>query len=524
MTGNARAWALLVTLLAAVCVSGALAAAASSRHVTRADLPTKFRWSGTVKLVESEHVALTGSCVGSYDASVTSSIRITPLVRTAREVKNGVWQTTVYYSRLGKPAVTLAAKWFCAATAGSGCSNAYAASGPKVKSLLPPGTVTARYYASEGRLEIIPNTASLMSVSGHVTTTIQCSGGAATPQQSVPDIFVADAQPRFERHPVERKSGDYRARPTQRQPNILTLKAYGASASGTNSGSGDDGSPITDIVSSLNTSGAQTSYTWRERTTGTIVAKVFGPDTDADGLDDAVDPSITNPDADGDGFPDYWELIKGTNPADKTSHPAGRCCPGAPDSDGDGHSDPQEIAHRTDPYDPNDVPSGATDGPVKPKPVVPDWVSSSVVSAKCVIGGPYDSTTGDQQVYASVQVGWDTDNGSSTYLGGQNWANHVQVEARLEPAVGLTIFTPWVSWVSPYLLPDHGYPGNTVSLHTGTVNADASTQGGHPFWKLHVKVIWKREPPWPDIVREYYPPFTLTLKTDGTGYNCAPTP
>ena len=126
---------------------------------------------------------------------------------------------------------------------------------------------------------------------------------------------------------------------------------------------------------------------------------MFGPDTDADRINDALDPSVTNPDADGDGFPDYWELLKGTDPLNKKSNPGAldsvsECCPGAPDSDGDGHSDPQEIAHRNDPNDPCD------------KPRV--FLDDSPATHGCSSGGagvaPYGCTAGTLAVECRVMM------------------------------------------------------------------------------------------------------------------------
>lgn len=46
-----------------------------------------------------------------------------------------------------------------------------------------------------------------------------------------------------------------------------------------------------------------------------------GMDADMDGVPDADDPDPTTADADGDRIFDFWEIIRGTNPADETDFP-----------------------------------------------------------------------------------------------------------------------------------------------------------------------------------------------------------
>ena len=386
-----------IALLVAVAASGAQGAA--SVGVSAKGVGTKFVWAGTI--TTSEQVLLTArddgaqSCVGSVQATIRQTLRVPRQVVRAVEARSRVWESRIQYQRAGAPVVGLSGQSTCTVHKSKNSVTTTVGDPHVLNGYSTFGALTVRYYSADSRLEIVPEYGGNVSIAGNwVEVLVYGDGSGGTTEKGNADLVQFFGLPRLELHPQQDPRGDYRGHVLQTVPNILKLRPAGflAAAEGDKLGSGFDGSPITTSHGFLGRLGGQEilmHHNFKEHVTGDLSATVFGPDADMDGVNDGADPDPRKPDADGDGFPDYWELKKGTDPRNREPHPDGSCCPGAPDSDGDGHSDPQEIAGRSDPNDPADVPKADEDGPVKTKTKPGGGGGEEVVPPGCKKGLVY---------------------------------------------------------------------------------------------------------------------------------------
>jgi hypothetical protein len=372
----------MVAVLAVLLASLSGSAAASSNRALDTK-PTAFVWAGSLKTVEKITLG-PGSgplynCSGGITAQITQTIGLLHTDYEARNVRDGVWEMQVGWFRKGAPQISIAGTAKCdrhppGYTVTFTDSLEHIIPGYSKSSLL-----TLRYYTKDRKVEIFePDNAHLISVTVH-----EAAHGTTDGQDWVDDIsgdsagFGIAGLPRLQLHPEQDSQGDYRAKATQAQPNVVKMQSAGFVRSLDHpTQAAYLGSPITDLNAFSSYTGTALeamSLTFQEKVTSKIIGRAVGPDKDHDRLVDVVDPNASKPDADGDSYPDYWEVQHGSDPLDRNSTPdgvnPGGCCSDAPDSDGDGHSDPQEVAHGTDPYDHTRFPFGAPiDDPVKNPP------------------------------------------------------------------------------------------------------------------------------------------------------------
>jgi hypothetical protein len=92
------------------------------------------------------------------------------------------------------------------------------------------------------------------------------------------------------------------------------------------------------------------------------------------------------------------------------------------------------------------------------------------------------------------------------YDGWADWADRMEARARLEStAPGINIHSNWRKQKTPYLLQ------NKRHLYNFRVRTD--NKSGTASWRLHVKLIWHRPAPIPNVTKDIY------LRFDGS---CAP--
>jgi hypothetical protein len=95
-------------------------------------------------------------------------------------------------------------------------------------------------------------------------------------------------------------------------------------------------------------------------------------------------------------------------------------------------------------------------------------------------------------------------------VSGLDWADHMEAKARLEPTTaGLNFTRKWVSSKTPDLTQDkrHSYD---FALVTDNVRPDAS-------WRVHIKLVWHRSFPAPNITKDLYRPFNASCAGSSLG-------
>ena len=127
--------------------------------------------------------------------------------------------------------------------------------------------------------------------------------------------------------------------------------------------------------------------------------------------------------------------------------------------------------------------------------------SKQVISVNCVPSGGLSK--------ASVRTKMTVVNYHS--LTGKDWADHMQVKARIEKdGPGFQLSRNWTSAKSAYLTQDKRHKFYAL-LSTNSV--------GVGDWQVHVKFIWHRSPPSPNIAKHLYIPFNTCA-----GFDLNPTP
>ena len=86
------------------------------------------------------------------------------------------------------------------------------------------------------------------------------------------------------------------------------------------------------------------------------------------------------------------------------------------------------------------------------------------------------------------------------YDGWADWADHMEARVRLEATTaGISPHGNWVKSKTPYLLQ------NKRHLYNWRLRTD--NKSGTAAWRLHVKLIWHRTTPTPNVTKDVYLPF-----------------
>jgi hypothetical protein len=89
------------------------------------------------------------------------------------------------------------------------------------------------------------------------------------------------------------------------------------------------------------------------------------------------------------------------------------------------------------------------------------------------------------------------------YDGWADWADHMEAKARLEATTaGISPHGTWVKWKTPYLLQN--------KRHLYNIRLRTDNKSGTAAWRLHVKLIWHRTAPTPNVTKDVYLPFNAS--------------
>lgn len=89
---------------------------------------------------------------------------------------------------------------------------------------------------------------------------------------------------------------------------------------------------------------------------------------------------------------------------------------------------------------------------------------------------------------------------------GRDWADRMEAKVRLESTEpGLNIHSKWAKSKSPRLLQN--------TRHTYTWDLLTDNKSGTAEWKLHVKLIWHRPWPIPNVKKDVYKSFDASCAT-----------
>jgi hypothetical protein len=101
------------------------------------------------------------------------------------------------------------------------------------------------------------------------------------------------------------------------------------------------------------------------------------------------------------------------------------------------------------------------------------------------------------------------------YHGFFDWADHMEAKARLEPTTAGIKTGNWARWKTPYLTQD--------KRHVYNIRLTTDNRSGTRDWRLHVKLIWHRSAPTPNVTKDVYLPFDESCAPEtGDGGGGAP--
>ncbi|HMN99534.1 MAG TPA: hypothetical protein PKD59_08980 [Miltoncostaeaceae bacterium] len=100
------------------------------------------------------------------------------------------------------------------------------------------------------------------------------------------------------------------------------------------------------------------------------------------------------------------------------------------------------------------------------------------------------------------------------YHGFFDWADHMEARARLEPTTTGIKTGTWARWKTPYLTQD--------KRHVYDIRLTTDNRGGSLDWRLHVKLIWHRSAPTPNVTKDVYLPFDESCAPETGGGGGAP--
>jgi hypothetical protein len=82
------------------------------------------------------------------------------------------------------------------------------------------------------------------------------------------------------------------------------------------------------------------------------------------------------------------------------------------------------------------------------------------------------------------------------YHGWTDWAEYMEANARLEATGPGFKRGPWAKWKTPYLQQD--------KRHRYNIRLVTDNKDGMADWRLHVKLIWRRMGPVPNVTKHVY--------------------
>jgi hypothetical protein len=88
----------------------------------------------------------------------------------------------------------------------------------------------------------------------------------------------------------------------------------------------------------------------------------------------------------------------------------------------------------------------------------------------------------------------------------RDWADHMEARVRLEPTTaGLNFTRSWSAWKTPYLVQN--------KRHRYLIVRTSDNVSGLRAWKVHLKLIWHRPAPVPNISKDLYLKFNGSCAT-----------
>jgi hypothetical protein len=89
------------------------------------------------------------------------------------------------------------------------------------------------------------------------------------------------------------------------------------------------------------------------------------------------------------------------------------------------------------------------------------------------------------------------------YHGWADWADHMEMKARLESTgAGTNIHSNWKKQKTRYLTQDR--------RHAYNMRVVTDNKSGTAGWRVHVKLIWHRPAPIPNVTKDLYLPFNAS--------------
>ena len=120
----------------------------------------------------------------------------------------------------------------------------------------------------------------------------------------------------------------------------------------------------------------------------------------------------------------------------------------------------------------------------------PRLIAASRIHRPVCVPSAANTVRADVRVFMSVV----------NYHGWADWADHMEAKARLEStAPGLNLHSSWKKWKTPYLIQD--------KRHAYNIRLVTDNKSGTADWRLHVKLIWHRPAPIPNVTKDVFLPF-----------------
>jgi hypothetical protein len=120
----------------------------------------------------------------------------------------------------------------------------------------------------------------------------------------------------------------------------------------------------------------------------------------------------------------------------------------------------------------------------------PRLITGHQVYRPVCVPGPQDTVRAKIRVFMSVV----------NYHGWGDWADHMEVRARLESATpGLNLHSNWTKQKSGVLVQD--------KRHARNFRVVTDNKSGTADWNVHVKLIWHRPAPISNVTKDFLVPF-----------------